>query len=102
MKQHQFAGAFLPPEATTSSAFTRIQAEIVNLGLAPKIFDLDVQGFTILSPHELSAGTLADELLEAMLEIAEAKCGTRPNLDTTLDQPGSTAVGDGLFLHHML
>ena len=74
MTQHQFAGAFVPPEAAANSELSRIQAEIMNLGLVQKIFDLNVQGVTILCPQELSAGTLADELLEAMLEIAEAKC----------------------------
>lgn len=97
-----FAGAFIPPDGDDTDALTRTRRAIVELGLEQKVFDLDLQGYTVVSPAELGAGTLAEELVAAILDVAEAKIGTRPDLSGRLDRQSLTAVGQGLFLHHLL
>ncbi|MBW8812668.1 MAG: phytanoyl-CoA dioxygenase family protein [Caulobacterales bacterium] len=95
-----FAGAFRPePE---DHALERVRAEIVRLGLQSHAFDLDTQGFTVLTPEDLDAGDLPTRLREALLDIAEAESGHRPDLDGAGPSGTRTAIGEGQFLAQVL
>ena len=100
--EQPFAGAFLPEDSTEDSALARVRAEITRLGLQNNAFDLDTQGYTVLSPAELGAGNLATRLREALLDIAEKADGVRPDITGGGGRERWTAVGRGHFLHHVL
>lgn len=74
----QFAPTFLVDEAAEAyevEAERRVRAEIDGLGLASHVDRLDRDGFTILSPDETGAGTLVDQALERVLQIAGDRAG---------------------------
>ena len=55
---------------------------IRELGLETYVADLDVNGFTVIPPEIAAPNGLADRLLEAVLEVAEARRGVRPDGST--------------------
>jgi hypothetical protein len=101
-QEDTFAGAFLSEDGAGDSALERVRADIKGLNLQRAAFDLDTQGYAVLSPGELGAGDLPARLREALLDIAERADGVRPDIAGGGGRQGWTAVGRGHFLHHVL
>ena len=80
------------PGATT--AYRRIQ----ELGLESKVAELDLQGFTVLSPAEAQTAALAQPLLDRILRVAEERGGRKPDLARGSSHAGmKSATGQHLF-----
>jgi len=63
--------------------------EIERLELSPYIAELDSLGYTIIPPEVAAPSGFASSLLNALLEVAEKRSGTRPQLqqDERFDNP---------------
>lgn len=59
----------------------RILEEVVRLGLERNVLELDLLGYTILTPEQTGAGDLSERLRAAVLDAAEKSMGVRPGLD---------------------
>ena len=81
------------PEAGTAPAgdpLAAIWRELDALRLAPYVADLDAHGYTVIPPAIAAPNGLGERLLDAVLEVAERRTGTRPDLAT-----GATHAGYG-------
>lgn len=79
----QFAGHFLPRKDVEDwgrDARLRIIGEIRERGLIERAWELDVDGYTVLSPEEAGTADIAPRVLEASLDFTERKHGWRPDL----------------------
>src|SRR5262249_8637196 len=84
-----FAPTFLPTREVMEegmAARQRIIDEIRALGLIERAWELDVDGYTVLRPHEAGDRGFAARLLDACLALAERKSGRRPDLATEDEQ----------------
>jgi hypothetical protein len=98
----QFTGLFLPSAGADNPA-GRVMDEIVHLGLERNAWELDSQGYTILTPDQVGADDLGARLREKLLDLAEAEIGFRPDVDSGERlAPGLTAIGRGLFLPNVI
>ena len=82
-REDQFAGHFLPRrdvEDWGREARRRIIADIRERGLVERAWELDVDGYTVLSPGEAGTAEIAPRVLEASLDFIERKYGWRPDL----------------------
>ena len=96
--REEFTGLFLPSDGH-DDASVRVVAEIIALGLERNAWELDNLGYTVLAPHQVGAGDLADRLREKLLDFAEGDLGFRPDLENG-DQIKAevTAIGRGHFM----
>ena len=63
-----------------SKPFDAAWAEIQRLNLEPYVSELDSQGFTVIPPELACPDGLHERLLEALMDVAERRSGTRPDL----------------------
>ncbi|MDG2002578.1 MAG: phytanoyl-CoA dioxygenase family protein [Novosphingobium sp.] len=87
----QFADAFLPRkdvEEWGRDARRRIIDEIRERGLVERAWELDVDGYTVLSPEEAGTAEIAPQVLDASLDFTERKYGWRPDLDREGEREG--------------
>lgn len=81
--REQFADAFLPRrdvEEWGRRARARVIGEIRERALVERAWELDVDGYTVLSPQEAGTAEIAPRLLETSLDFIERKHGWRPDL----------------------
>jgi len=79
----QFAGHFLPRrdvEEWGREARRRVLAEIRERGLVERAWELEVDGYTVLSPEEAGTAAITPRLLEASLDFTECKYGWHPDI----------------------
>jgi hypothetical protein len=69
--------------------------DLVSLSLERHVAELDAYGFTILRPEAAAPAGFADELLEAVLSVAERRSGSRPDVDA--EAAAASAWGQHLF-----
>jgi hypothetical protein len=94
----QFTGLFLP-DTLEEDQHKRVIAEVIALGLERNAWELDVQGYTVVSPELVDGGDLASRLREKLLDLTEAETGSRPDLaDGQNIAAGPTPIGRGHFL----
>jgi hypothetical protein len=67
---------------TADSGYERIWKDISELGLERYAADLDEYGYTVIPPEIAMPSGLAEQMLEACLDIAERRNGERPDLNT--------------------
>lgn len=87
----QFAPHFLPRldvEEWGRDARRRIIAEIRERGLIERAWELDVDGYTVLSPEEAGTAEMTPRLLEASLDFASRKYGWQPDLEREGEHQG--------------
>ena len=60
----------------------KVWQEVQELGLERHIAELEIRGYTIIPPEIAAPNRLAERLLDACLDVAEKRNGTRPNLKT--------------------
>jgi hypothetical protein len=92
--EEQFAGHFLPRKDVEDwgrEARRRIIAEIREHGLVERAWELDVDGFTVLSPEEAGTAEITPRLLEASLGFVERKHGWQVDLDGEGEHEGLIA-----------
>ncbi len=78
-----FAEDFAPMDAVMQegeAARSRIMAEIRNLGLIERAWELDADGYTVLTPDEVGSRDFSERLLDASLSLMESKFGERPDI----------------------
>ena len=78
-----FAPHFLPRKDVEDwgrEARRRIIGEIRARGLVERAWELEVDGYTVLSPEEAGTREIAPRVLEASLDLAARKHGWRPDL----------------------
>jgi ectoine hydroxylase-related dioxygenase (phytanoyl-CoA dioxygenase family) len=97
-----FTGLFLPSDSQ-DDAVGRVMAEINELGLQRNARELDELGYTVLTPDQVGAGDLTNQLREKLLDFTEGALGSRPDLETD-DQIKAdiTAIGRGHFMPAVL
>lgn len=83
------AGA-APEASPAGDPLAAIWRELDALQLAPYVADLDAHGYTVIPPAIAAPNGLGERLLNAVLEVAERRTGTRPDLAT-----GATHAGYG-------
>jgi hypothetical protein len=91
MAEERFAEAFIPRkevEDAGRAARQRIIAEIRELGLIERAWELEVDGYTVLGPDQADSRQLTPRLLEASLALAERSFGYRPDLHRAEAKPG--------------
>ncbi len=66
----------------TPDPLAAIWEEVRALGLTSHVADLDAHGFTVIPPELATPNGLADRLREAVLDVAEARNGVRPDMAT--------------------
>jgi hypothetical protein len=87
----RFADAFLPRAQVEQSARAsrqRIMQEIRRLGLIERAWELEADGYTVLSPDQVGGPKVGAALLEACLSLAERKYGRRPDLHHESEKEG--------------
>jgi hypothetical protein len=87
----RFADAFLPRkeiEESGRASRQRILDEIRRLGLIERAWELEVDGYTVLTPEQVGGAEVGARLLAASLSLAERKYGRRPDLDHEGEQAG--------------
>lgn len=87
----QFAGHFLPRQDVEEwgrQARRRIIAEIRERDLVERAWELDVDGYTVLSPEEAGTAEMVSRLIEASLDSLERKYGWRPDLMGECEREG--------------
>jgi len=87
----QFAGHFLPRkdvEEWGREARRRIIGEIRERGLVERAWELDVDGYTVLSPEEADTAAITPRLLQASLDFTERKYGWRPDVAGEAEHQG--------------
>ena len=90
IEETRFAEAFLPRREVEESgreSRRRIMAEIRRRGLVERAWELEVDGYTVLSPEQVGEGSGA-RLLEASLALAGRKYGRRPDLAHEAEHAG--------------
>ncbi len=73
-------------------------AEIRRLGLEKNVAELDALGYTLVGPEQAAEPGFAEELREAVLRVAEARAGVKPDYATGAthrDLP--TAAGQHIY-----
>lgn len=102
-----FASEFLPDdpfdgEAAASRA--RVLADVDRYGLAKNVFDLEVDGYTILSPEQVGSISLIAPLREKIVDISGTRTGISIDVEkgqshADLDTPhGSVQMESALLL----
>ena len=66
----------------TPDPLAAIWEEVRALGLTSHVADLDAHGFTVIPPELATPNGLAGRLREAVLDVAEARNGVRPDVAT--------------------
>jgi ectoine hydroxylase-related dioxygenase (phytanoyl-CoA dioxygenase family) len=61
-------------------AQARVFAEIARLGLEKNVLDLDMRGYTVLTPEQVAPRGFVERLRERVLDHAEAETGVRPDV----------------------
>jgi hypothetical protein len=87
----QFSGHFLPRKDVEDwgrEARRRIIGEIRERGLIERAWELDVDGYTVLSPEEAGTTEIAPRVLEASLDFTERKYDWRPDLESEVERKG--------------
>lgn len=80
----QFAPHFLPRREVEDwgrEARQRIIDEIRRRNLVERAWELEVDGYTVLSPEEAGTAELAPRVLQASLDLAKRNYGWQPDLD---------------------
>lgn len=80
----QFAPHFLPRREVEDwgrEARQRIIDEIRRRNLVERAWELEVDGYTVLSPDEAGTAELAPRVLQASLDLAKRNYGWQPDLD---------------------
>lgn len=88
-EQERFAEAFLPRREVEDwgrSARERVIGEIRERGLIERAWELEVDGYTVLTPDEVGGPSIGADLLEACMRFIERKYGARPDLDRESDR----------------
>jgi hypothetical protein len=88
--EDRFAEAFVPRrevEEAGREARARILYEIRALDLVERAWELESDGFTVLTPDEVGSRELTPRLLEASLSLAEQSFGHRPDLHRESAKP---------------
>ena len=71
---------------------------IRRLKLESKVADLEVNGYTIIGPHEFDDRGLAGRLRDAILRISKRETGVEPDVrDGTTHSGGAMALGEARF-----
>ncbi len=79
-----------PAAAQPADPLAAIWRELDALRLTPYVADLDAHGFTVIPPEVASPNGLAPRLLDAVLDVAERRTGTRPDLASGATHAGYT------------
>jgi hypothetical protein len=87
-------GTFFDMSKTTrrSDQVNGLWANIEKLGLQQNITEFEVKGYTVISPEKLAPAGFTSRIRDAILDVAERRTGTRPDLDGADKQ--------GLVLQH--
>ena len=101
-RKDAFTGLFLPSDDQNDAA-GRVMAEINELGLQRNAQELDELGYTVLTPDQVGAGDLADQVREKLLDFTEGSLGFRPDLETDEQIKAEiTPIGRGNFMPAVL
>jgi hypothetical protein len=87
----QFAPHFLPRKEVSDwgrDARRRIIDDIRERGLIERAWELEIDGFTVLSPSEAGAAEIAPRLLQSSLDLASRKYGWQPDLESEGEHQG--------------
>jgi hypothetical protein len=87
----QFAPHFLPRKEVSDwgrDARRRIIDDIRERGLIERAWELEIDGFTVLSPSEAGAAEIAPRLLQSSLDLASRKYGWQPDLESEAEHQG--------------
>jgi hypothetical protein len=79
-----------------AEARERIMANIRRLELERNVFELDMQGYTVVAPDRAGPPGFADRLRKRILEISEERAGFPPDLETGASHAGFSARGQTL------
>jgi hypothetical protein len=87
--EERFAEAFIPRreiEQSGRESRQRIIDEIRHRKLIERAWELEVDGYTVLTPDEVGGADIGAGLLEACLQMLDRKAGARPDLQSQGDR----------------
>jgi hypothetical protein len=90
LAEERFAEAFIPRkevEDAGRAARQRVIAEIRELGLVERAWELEVDGYTVVGPDQVGSREISPRLLDASLSLAERSFGHRPDLHRETERP---------------
>jgi ectoine hydroxylase-related dioxygenase (phytanoyl-CoA dioxygenase family) len=70
----------MPSHSVAVDDFNDVQADIKRLGLERHVLEIETQGYTVVPPEKVAPPEFVARLREAVLDVAEERNGTRPNV----------------------
>jgi ectoine hydroxylase-related dioxygenase (phytanoyl-CoA dioxygenase family) len=93
------ASGFALPSPHGGSGPRRVLDQVKALGIERNIVELELLGYTVLTPDQTRAGDLVERLKAAVLREAERRTGVTPKLDADSGYEAmDAALGKGLFM----
>lgn len=82
---------------TATKDLNELFRQLRELDLLENVAELDAFGFTIVPPEKVRGGDLVQRLAERVLDVAEARTGTRPDMESGVVGPDPSRAGDQLY-----